>query len=190
MSEHNMDRRDEFLKTWYTVLWSNIDRSMTSVWQIAGPIALVGGAFLAIDKLGPHLTMSLQLVIIFWALNNTMDMNVWHRRNLIFAARVERRFLNETDYGGVIASSFREPKKDWINFYKINFMTFAALFLTIMVVYAVTLSRMSARSLCFAAGPLALFVLGVILTFLTYQRCETQVDRYLKETRGEDPQGR
>ncbi|HZT69268.1 MAG TPA: hypothetical protein VFC10_05915 [Terriglobia bacterium] len=130
-----MDSRDEFLLKWYTVLWSNIDRSMRSIWEIVGPMALVGGAFLFTDKLGLQLTTSLQLVVLFWALNNTMDMNSWHRRNLIFLTRVERQFLRESDYGTVIPSSFKEPPKRWIQFYKINFYTFFGLLAVIIVTY-------------------------------------------------------
>jgi hypothetical protein len=181
-----MDKRDEFLRTWYTVLWSNIDRSMTSIWQIAGPIALVGAAFIAEDKLGVNVTTSLQLVILFWALNNTMDMNSWHRRNLIFVARVERQFLLPSDYGVVAPRSFREPRTDWIEFYAINFWTFCLLLGVVVVNYLVKAFRGSLQSLCSVLGPLTVLVIGSVFTAYTYSRCEKQIQRYFDETRSAD----
>jgi hypothetical protein len=177
-----MEERAEFLRTWYQVLWSNIDRSMTSIWQIAGPIALVGAAFIYMDRLGPHLTASLQLVIVFWALNNTIDMNSWHRRNLIFISRVECQFLREEDYGVVIPSSFRMPRIDWIEFYSINALTFLVLLGVVITVYAVKLFRIPPVSPCNILGPTAVLILGGIATFYTYRRCERQIARYLRET--------
>lgn len=178
-----MDDRNEFLKTWYTILWSNINRSMTSIWEIVGPIALVGGAFLSTDRLGLHLTVSLQLVVVFWALNNTLDMNAWHRRNLIFAARVERQFLRDGDYGSVIPSSFREPKTSWIAFYSINFAAFVGLLLIVIVSYGLRLFRtQSSFASCSVVGPGIVLGLGIILTAYTYHRCEKQICRYITET--------
>lgn len=182
-----MDEHDEFLQTWYKVLWSNIDRSMTSIWQIAGPIGLVGAAFIYMDRLGPHLTVSMQLVVVFWALNNTIDMNSWHRRNLVFVSRVERHFLKETDYGVVIPSSFREPKIDWIEFYSINLTTFLVLMGIVVAVYVVKVFRSSPFSPCLAVGPAAVFLLGLIATAYTFRRCEKQIIRYLRDTQGTSP---
>lgn len=183
-----MDHRDEFLRTWYGVLWSNIDRSMTSIWQIAGPIALVGAAFIYMDKFGPHLTASLQLVILFWALNNTMDMNAWHRRNLIFVARVERQFLKEADYGAIIPGSFREPRVDWIEFYSINFVTFLALLIIVIVVYIAKVLHTLPSTSCLVLGPIAILFAGLCSTAYTFRRCEKQISRYFRETQGTNPQ--
>lgn len=180
-----VDRRDEFLRNWYSILWSNIDRSMTSIWQIVGTIALVGAAFIYSNKLGPHLTISLQLLIVFWAINNTMDMNAWHRRNLIFAARVETQFLHAQDYGTVIPSSFKEPRADWIEFYLINFVTFIVLVGVTIAAYLVQLRRGGLSTLCPLIGPCVIFVLGLIATLYSHHRCETQINRYLRETRSE-----
>jgi hypothetical protein len=179
-----MDERGEFLRTWYGVLWSNIDRSMTSIWQIVGPIALVGAAFIYEDKLGPHLTVTLQILIVFWALNNTMDMNSWHRRNLIFVSRVERQFLRQDDYGVVIPSSFREPRTDWIEFYWINFVTFIILTGIVVGVYVDKIIESRSWRTCFVFGPLAVFLVGVGFTAYTFLRCEKQIHRYFQETRG------
>lgn len=158
---------------------------MTSIWQIVGTIALVGAAFVYSGKLGPHLTISLQLLIVFWAINNTMDMNAWHRRNLIFAARVETQFLHAQDYGTVIPSSFKEPRTDWIEFYLINFVTFILLMGVTIAAYLVQLFRARASTLCQLAGPCLILVLGFIATLYTHHRCETQINRYLRETRSE-----
>jgi len=179
-----MDGRDEFLRTWYEVLWSNIDRSMMSIWQIAGPIALVGATFIYMDKFGPHLTASLQFVIVFWGLNNTIDMNSWHRRNLIFVARVERHFLKDADYGVVIPSSFNEPRTDWIDFYSINFATFLVLLMITVSIYVVKIVRALPAVSCFVLGPAFILLVGLIATLYTYQRCEKQIARYLRETQG------
>jgi hypothetical protein len=182
-----MDERDKFLRTWYRVLWSNIDRSMTSIWQIVGPIALVGAAFIYMDKLGPHLAVSLQFLIIFWALNNTMDMNSWHRRNLIFVSRVERHFLQNADYGVLIPSSFREPRTDWIEFYSINATTFVLLLGIVIAIYVVTIVRAVPVPLCITLGPAAVLIFGGISTIYTYRRCERQIIRYFRETQGAPP---
>lgn len=181
-----MDRRDEFLRTWYQVLWSNIDRSMTSIWQIAGPIGLVGAVFVYIDRLGPHLAVCLQLVIGFWALNNTIDMNSWHRRNLIFVFRVERQFLHDRDYGVVIPSSFREPRTDWIQFYTINFVTFLVMIAMVIAVYLVKMFRIPPATPCVLVGPAVVLLAGIIATAYTHRRCERRIATYLRET-GENP---
>ncbi len=177
-----MDEHDEFLRTWYQVLWSNVDRSMTSIWQIAGPIALVGAGFMYMDRLGPHLAVSLQFVIVFWALNNTIDMNSWHRRNLIFIARVERHFLRKEDYGVVIPSSFREPRMEWIAFYSINAITFVVLLGIVIAIYAVKVIRTVPVSPCVMLGPAAVLAVGASASVYTYRRCERQIVRYLRET--------
>lgn len=179
-----MDERGEFLRTWYGVLWSNIDRSMTSIWQIAGPIALVGAAFIYEGQLGPHLTASLQMLIVFWALNNTMDMNSWHRRNLIFVSRVERHFLKDDDYGVVIPSSFREPRTDWIEFYWINFVTFIVLTGIVLAVYVARITETPSLRTCFIVGPSVVFLVGAGFSAYTFRRCERQINRYLRETQG------
>lgn len=115
-------------------------------------------------------------------------MNAWHRRNLVFAARVERNFLKEADYGVVIPRSFREPKTDWIEFYTINLITFAMLMGLVIAVYIAKVLRAPQSMLYSILGPAILLVIGLIATVYTYRRCEKQIARYKDETQGTIPQ--
>jgi len=177
-----MADREEFLRTWYQVLWSNIDRSMMSVWQITGLIVVVGGAFIYRDKLGPNLTVSLQMIVIFWAINNTIDMNSWHRRNLLFIFRVEQQFLNDTDYGRVIPSSYRgDPPTRWIAFYKINFATFVVLLVAVIAEYVHVLIKTPPANPCLAIGPLLVFLAGAAFTGVMCSKAEERIARTKRE---------
>lgn len=122
--------KSDFLIAWYDILWRNIDRSMTGMWQILAPITVVGTGLWAVSE--GHLPIWLGgsgiLLIIFWAINLTIDLNSWHRRNLYLLTSVERRFLDDEDYGKLIPGKYRTPKRHWLlTFYWVHGLTFAAL---------------------------------------------------------------
>lgn len=122
-------QRSDFLVAWYDILWRNIDRSMTGMWQVLAPITVVGtglwavgGEFLPLWVGGPAIVF-----VIMWAINLTIDLNSWHRRNLYLLATVERHFLNEEDYGRLIPCSYRTPNESWIRFYVVHGLTLGLL---------------------------------------------------------------
>lgn len=121
--------RETFLIEWYKILWNNARQSMDGIWKLIGPITVVGTIWFAIYEqyLPSNLGNTLVFIIIFWAINVTIDFNQWHRRNLIFYTAVEREFLDDKDYGRLIPSEYKSPKKGWITFYRICLYTFIAL---------------------------------------------------------------
>ncbi len=123
------EKRDEFLIQWYGILWANVTRSMEGIWKVLAPIAVVGTVMAAVQKgyLPLPLGSSLTFVILLWALNMTIDLNQWHRRNLVFLTAVEREFLRDDDYGRVIPAKYRERGAEWIRFYMINAVVFGVL---------------------------------------------------------------
>ena len=125
MQEDNKSR-EAFLIEWYKILWNNARQSMDGIWKLLGPITLVGSIWFAIYQqyLPSNLGNALVFVIIFWAINVTIDFNQWHRRNLIFYTAVEREFLSSQDYGHLIPLEYKIPKKGWISFYRICLIAF------------------------------------------------------------------
>lgn len=81
MAEPGPQRRDQFLINWYGILWSNVDRSMRGIWNVLGTVTLTGTVLVAVHK--EYLPYSpgivLGFLLIFWAVNITIDLNAWHR---------------------------------------------------------------------------------------------------------------
>jgi hypothetical protein len=123
--------REAFLIEWYKILWTNARQSMDGTWKLFSPIPLVGTIWFAIYKqyLPINLGTALVFVIIFWAINVTIDLNQWHRRNLFFYTAVEREFFGDNDYGRLLPTKYRSPKKGWVTFYRICLLTFITLLL-------------------------------------------------------------
>lgn len=135
-----MSIKNDFLLAWYDILWRNIDRSMTGMWQVLAPITVVGTGLWALSEayLPIWLGGSAILLVIFWALNLAIDLNSWHRRNMYLLTGVERYFLDESDYGSIIPKAFREPKREWVRFYSVHGWTFILL-LILAIGYLFTL---------------------------------------------------
>lgn len=171
MIEHQ-DSKAEFLVTWYDVLWRNIDRSMTSMWQVLAPITVVGTGLWALGQ--GHLPLwiggSALLLIIIWALNLTIDLNSWHRRNLYLLTSVERQFFEEQDYGSLIPSAYRTPKRNWVVFYVVHGWTFGVLLVVASAYFGCLAFERS-------ADPVTWLVLGAILTAgLVFTACHLRHD--------------
>ncbi len=180
--EKSKARRDEFLIQWYGVLWSNVNRSMEGIWKILAPIAVVGTIMAAVQQgyLPLALGSALTFVILLWALNMTIDLNQWHRRNLIFLTAVEREFMLEDDYGRLIPAKYRTRGPGWIRFYKIN----AVVFLVLLVLasgYA-ALFKTEASGACYHWVILAA---GAVLTAINFRDTEKRAREYARELSGE-----
>lgn len=161
----NEEYRKDFIKEMYSVYWSNMARSMDGIWRVLAPITVTGTIIAGVHKdiLPAQLGIAVAIMIIFWALNVTIDLNAWHRRNLFFATKSEQEFLSIEDYGVLLPGKYRLPKFGWITFYIINAFSFAAI-LIFIIVYAIT-SKL--RYICFIDGflsPLIVFILGIALT--------------------------
>lgn len=200
----NPDHRNAFLIEWYKILWNNARQSMESIWKLIYPITLVGTVWVAIHQsyLPPILGNSLVFVILFWAINVTIDSNQWHRRNLIFYTAVERYFLKENDYGRLIYSKFKSPKTGWISFYRICLYAFITLLLLAMI-HAVTpfcqelkicapeeLSSKITSRICITSGyDIWILILGIIYSFWNYVDQEKSTKKYKNELFGEKAKG-
>lgn len=173
--------RDEFVREMYRVYWANMSRSMDGTWKLLAPVT-VGGTIIAgvhKDYLPASMGLALAFLIVFWAMNITIDLNAWHRRNLLFASKAERTFLRESDFGTLLPSGYRTPKLDWITFYRINVMTFVV-FLIIAVTYAV--HQIVATGLAWEwAVPALVLVLGTIVVALNYRAQEASAARHFRE---------
>jgi hypothetical protein len=176
--EQSKARRDEFLIQWYGVLWSNVNRSMEGIWKVLAPIAVVGTIMAAVQQgyLPLALGSALTFVILLWALNMTIDLNQWHRRNLIFLTAVEREFMLEEDYGRLIPAKYRTRGSGWIRFYTINALIFTVL-LILAAGYA-ALYKTDVRGACYHWTILAA---GVVLTGVNVWDTEKRAREYASE---------
>jgi hypothetical protein len=131
-----MDKRSDFIKEMYRVYWDNMARSMDGVWKTLAPITVAGTIIAGVEQkyFPAPLGLALAIIIVLWALNMTIEMNQWHRRNLFFVAKAERFFLNDLDYGRQLPKKYKKPLRNWVSFYSINAIVFLA-FLELIVIY-------------------------------------------------------
>jgi hypothetical protein len=96
-AENGNNSRKDFIKEMYHVYWANISRSMEGVWKVLAPITVAGTILAGVHKdlLPAPLGIAIAFVVVLWALNVTIDLNAWHRRNLFFVAKAEQSFLTE-----------------------------------------------------------------------------------------------
>ena len=137
------EERADFVKEMYRVYWSNMGRSMDGVWKILAPITVAGTLIVGVhrDFLPASLGVSLAILVIIWGINVTIDLNAWHRRNLLFATKAEQQFLHPSDYGHLLPSVYTLPSKEWITFYLINVLIFVAFLVLVALYGAMTLLR-------------------------------------------------
>ena len=76
--------RKSFIKEMYKVYWNNIARSMDGIWKVLAPITVTGTIIVGVqeDFFPASFGVTLAIMVIIWALNITIDLNDWHRRNL------------------------------------------------------------------------------------------------------------
>lgn len=177
--------RKDFIREMYRVYWANIARSMEGVWKILAPITVVGTIIVGVHKdyLPPSLGLSLAFVVIFWALNMTIDLNSWHRRNLFFLAKVEREFLNEEDYGVLLPVKYRRPKKQWITFYFINLLVFVILLLLI-IAYIIFWNQKDYKLFSLKSLSFWVLIIGIGLTIKNFCTQEKSAERRFAELFG------
>lgn len=135
-AEHQQNgQRSEFIKEMYRIYWANMARSMDGVWKTLAPITVAGTIIAAVDQqyLPMWIGTSFSMVIVLWALNVSIDMNAWHRRNLFLACKAEAEFLRTEDYGHLLPAAYKTPPTKWITFYKVNAYVFVALLLLTML---------------------------------------------------------
>lgn len=135
--DDNNNRRD-FIKEMYRVYWANMARSMEGVWKVLAPITVTGTILVGVHKeyLPTPIGIALAVAVLMWALNVTIDLNAWHRRNLFFVAKAEHEFLSKQDYGRILPSQYKVPSLHWITFYSISFVAFIVL-LILSIIYAI-----------------------------------------------------
>lgn len=171
--------RNTFLIEWYKILWNNARSSMDGVWKLIGPITIVGTIWIAIQKgyLEANLGYSLAFIILLWGINITIDFNQWHRRNLIIFSAVEREFLKDEDYGKLIPKDFREPKLEWISFYKICCWVFCLILL--ISVWQALLHTCDYK--WYEQYHWLFLLTGIPYTFCYYNEQEKSTKKYYKE---------
>lgn len=186
-TSNHEDRRADFIKEMYRVYWANISRSMEGVWKILAPITVAGTIIAAVHKdyLPPSLGISLSFVIILWALNVTIDLNAWHRRNLFFVCKAEKLFLTPEDYGCILPSRYKKPKTDWIAFYAIN----ATIYLSLLVLIILYAWVWKIWDTSFFSGwllPIIVLIIGAVLTYRNFKEQERSAKDHFKELFGQD----
>ncbi len=168
----NKDYRKEFICSMYPEYWNSISRSMDSVWKVIAPLTVIGTIISAMykDFLPAFVGFGLCFIILFWALNMTIDLNAWHRRNLFFLSKIEKYFLEKEDYGNLLPVAYMRSKQGWITIYKINMWTFAILLLAICIMFAVYYHCNPELNLLLV--PFLLFFVGCCLTIYNYYKQE------------------
>ena len=171
------DERADFIKEMYRVYWSNMGRSMDGVWKILAPITVAGTLVVGVhrDFLPASLGVSLAILVIIWGINVTIDLNAWHRRNLLFATKAEQRFLQPNDYGSLLPNVYARPSKAWITFYLINVLVFVAFLVLVALYGAMTLSRREGWL------PALVLLVGLVGTSWNAWRQERSAGKRLRE---------
>lgn len=182
-------QRQEFVKEMYRVYWTNIDRSMEGVWKVLAPITVAGTILAGIHKdyLPVSLGLALVLIVILWALNITIDLNAWHRRNLQFTSKAEQVFLSDEDYGRLLPEEYKEPKLKWITIYKINLITFVSILL-FTIVYAWAWKPNNPKFVDGWLLPVCVMLVGLPLTMFNYWEQEQSAQRHFNELFKDDTQ--
>jgi hypothetical protein len=176
------NRRPDFIIEMYRVYWANMARSMEGVWKILAPITVAGTIIAAVHKdyLPAPLGISLAFLVIFWALNMTIDLNAWHRRNLFFLVRAEQNFLRSQDYGTLLPKKYKEPSVRWITFYEINALIFLAfLFLTVLYAFIWKLPKCDFASNWLV--PISVLLAGVVSTLVNARVQDKSAQKHFRE---------
>ncbi|MDI6449104.1 hypothetical protein [Anaerobaca lacustris] len=175
----SVDRHD-FVKEMYRAYWANMARSMEGTWKVIAPVTVVGTIIAAVhrDYLPPSLGITLALAVVFWGLNVIIDLNAWHRRNLFFLSKAERFFLQDDDYGRLLPTAYKAPKRSWIEFYIIHAIAFLGLLLLCVLYGAFYKLTGSIEDWLL---PLFTFILGALLTFINFRKQEASAAKHFKE---------
>lgn len=181
----DQDRRTDFVKEMYRVYWANVARSMDGTWKVVAPLTIVGTIVGAIHKeyLPAALGLSFAFAIVFWALNVTIDLNAWHRRNLFFMTKAEQEFLLPEDYGRLLPACYKTPPKGWIAFYIIHSVTFLAV-IVFVILYG---AAWKLPGTGFVRGwllPLVVLLIGLTLTIINFVLQEKSARRRFSELFG------
>lgn len=173
MGETSSHRQD-FVKQMYNVYWANMSRSMEGTWKVIAPLTIVGTILGAIHKeyLPVSLGLSFAFAMVFWALNVTIDLNAWHRRNLFLLTKAEQEFLLQEDYGHLLPACYKTPPKGWIAFYMIHAITFLAV-IVFVILYGTIWKLPGTGFFCGWLMPLAVLAVGLILTVINFFAQET-----------------
>lgn len=164
------DKRQDFLIAWYQTLWSNIDRSFSSIWQT---VALLGSTIaisygVISDNVPPFEGTVLGLVVAYWAIFMVIDSNLWYLRNLAFISGVERELLRSEDYGKIIPTQYRNIRPyGFIDFYLINLCLCCFAISAFLYVYVSKVRVTDIRDLCSWKSAI-LLVLAVTLGASAY----------------------
>ncbi len=114
MNASPVDKRDEFLLHMYDAFWNNITRAENNAWtMIAVYGALIAGVGLAQTLLTPVGASFVLIVFGYLASSFSASANLWFRRNLTMIGRLESQFLNPSDYGFLLPSRYKDPRRFW-----------------------------------------------------------------------------
>ncbi|SRR6266566_1367828 len=192
MNPSAADKRDEFLLHMYDAFWNNITRAENTAWTIIAVYgALIAGVGLAQTLLTP--VGASFVLIIFGDLAScfSASANLWFRRNLTMIGRLESQFLNQNDYGFLLPSDYKNPRKFWtIENWTVLIIayplvsTILSLILLFPPVQILVAAPVSATGLILIFGTI---VGGLVFTvyFASVQSCN--YTRFLEKTDGPNP---
>ncbi len=178
----------------YDAFWNNITRAENNAWtMIAVYGALIAGVGLAQTLLTPVGASFVLIVFGYLASSFSASANLWFRRNLTMIGRLESQFLNPSDYGFLLPSRYKEPRRFWtIENWTVLIVayplvsTILSLVLLFPPIETKTVAPVSADGLALI---FATIVIGLFFTayFASVQSCN--YSRFLEETSGPNPRG-
>lgn len=107
-------KREDFLLHMYDAFWDNVSRAENGAWSLVAVYsALIAGVGLAepvITSVGAAF-----ILIVFGYIGSCLSAstNIWFRRNLTLIGRIERNFLNATDYGSLLPVGYQKSRRLW-----------------------------------------------------------------------------
>jgi hypothetical protein len=166
-TNHQYDRRDEFLLKMYEAFWNNITRAEDAAWKLlATYTALFAGLALAFTVVGPLGFAVLVTLFSFLAIALSLNANLWFVRNIGLIANLEKEFLNKQDYGVLIPEPWGKDKVPFFSLKRFEaWWVFVPVYLAVAVV---TIEVLWSQFSCAQALVVALLFVSCMFLTIAY----------------------
>ncbi len=131
---NEMGKREQFLLHFYDQLWGSITRAEQGLWQFVAAFVVVIGGQWALGEKQPVLAAYVAIIVLFWAINVTINAGKWFEHNRIIIIHIEKEFI-QNDVGKIIPASYHERRTRWwfTPLYIINVLVFT--FIMMVFIY-------------------------------------------------------
>jgi len=182
VNNNEITPKQAFLIERYKLLFAYTRQSMVGIWHLVGALTLIGSLLATVHKnfINFEIGFSLIFIVIFWAINVTVEYNQWHRRNLVFLTTIEREFLTSIDFGHILPSKYKTPPSKWISLYLLYMVVLLIILIFSIVIYVKTDKLTHPIQLLDKFSLLILFG-GILITVWKIHREEVSIKDHIVE---------